>query len=570
MAKRYDVVVIGGGHNGLVAANYLARAGRSVAVLEARDVLGGACVTEELIPDSRWSSCAFIAGLLRPEIIAELELERFGLDLYQSDVLGFSLFEDGSHMFLWKDVDQTLREIERYSKKDAQSFLDFGLRVQRFADIATPWLLQPPPRRSAVVRAFEDAGEAELLDEFILMSTRDLLDRYFDSEHLKGFLTFFGMISIWGGPSTPGTSYVYGHHAWGEFKGKFGQFGFVRGGMGGIAQALANGARHHGAEVRTSSPVDHVLVGNGRAGGVVLESGEEIEADVVVSNADPKRSLLQLLEPGTLDGSFVKEVEGIDQRGSMARIHLLIDELPAYLPFDDATEGPQHRGHQMLGASVENFEKAWEAERLGQLPDEYVIEAVIQSTTDPTLAPSGKHTLTLGVQQLPGQLSDKSWDEMKEPWANAVLEDLFRYAPNLREHILDRVVITPQDLERDYGLTGGNIFHAAMFLDQLFSSRPLESLSHYQTPVDGYYQCGAGMHPGGGVMGAPGHNAAMAVLGQSQAAENGASRVNGPARKGLVNRVMATESGKRVGYGLARRKAFRPFARLAARRRKTG
>ena len=570
MARRFDVVVIGAGHNGLVAANYLARAGRSVAVLEARDVLGGACVTEELIPDSRWSSCAFIAGLLRPEIIAELELERFGLELYQSDVLGFSLFEDGSHMFLWKDIDQTLREIERYSKRDAQSFLDFGLRVRNFADIATPWLLQPPPPRSEVVRAFEEAGKADLLDEFILLSTRDLLDRYFDSEHLKGFLTFFGMISIWGGPSTPGTSYVYGHHAWGEFKGQFGQFGFVRGGMGGIAEALANGARHHGAEIRTSSPVAQVMVDGSRARGVVLETGEEVQADVVVSNADPKRSLLKLLEPGTLEASFVHQVEGIDQRGSMARIHLLIDELPAYLPFDDASEGPQHRGHQMLGASVENFEKAWEAERHGKMPDEYVIEAVIQSTTDPTLAPAGKHTMTLGVQQLPAQLSEKSWDEVKESWADGVLENLFRYAPNLRDHILDRAVITPQDLDRDYGLTGGNIFHAAMFLDQLFSSRPLEALSRYRTPIDGYFLCGAGMHPGGGVMGAPGHNAAMAVLGESDRASNGRGHVTGRGRKGMVDRVMETQSGRRVGYRLARRKAFRPLARLAARRRKTG
>jgi phytoene dehydrogenase-like protein len=378
------------------------------------------------------------------------------------------------------------------------------------------------------------------------------------------------MISIWGGPSTPGTSYVYGHHAWGEFKGQFGQFGFVRGGMGGIAQALANGARHYGAEIRTQSPVDHVIVDERRARGVTLESGEEIEADVVVSNADPKRSLLTLVEPGVLEPGFVAAVEAIDQRGSMARIHLLIDELPAYLGFDDDAQGPQHRGHQMLGASVENFEKAWEAERRGGLPDEYVIEAVIQSTTDPSLAPPGKHTMTLGVQQLPGRLTGGSWDQARDSWADDVLENLFRYAPNLRDHILDRAVITPQDLERDYGLTGGNIFHAAMFLDQLFSSRPLESLSHYRTPVDGYYLCGAGMHPGGGVMGAPGHNAAKTVLGEWGGPTDDSARVSRAAHRGLIHRIMETERGRRVGYEVARRKAFRPLARLAARRRKAG
>jgi phytoene dehydrogenase-like protein len=566
MAEPYDVAIVGAGHNGLVAANYLARAGRRVIVLEARDVVGGACVSEELIPGSNWSSCAFIAGLLRPEIISELELERFGLEMYQSDVLGFSLFRDRSRMFFWKELDRTLREIERDSERDARRFVEFGLRVRRFADLATPWLLRPPPRRSEVMRAFEEAGEEQLFDDFVLLSTRDLLDRWFESEHLKGFLTFFGMISIWGGPSTPGTSYVYGHHAWGEFKGQFGQFGFVRGGMGGIAEALAAGARNFGAEVRTGAPVAQVRVEDGAVRGVVLANGEAIDASVVVSNADPKRSLLGLLEPGVLTTEVRTGVEEIDQRGSMARIHLLIDELPAYEGFDGPEEGPQHRGHQMLGASVENFEHAWEREREGRLPDDYVIEAVIQSTTDPTLAPKGRHTLTLGVQQLPFELAEGTWDDVKESWADRVVDNLCEYAPNLRDHILDRVVITPQDLERDYNLTGGNIFHGAMFLNQLFSSRPTAWLSSYRTPVAGYYLCGAGMHPGGGVMGAPGHNAAKAVL----ADLTGVSQpVNGARRrsKGLVDRVMASEPGKRLGYELARRRAFRPFARAAARRR---
>ena len=323
--------------------------------------------------------------------------------------------------------------------------------------------------------AFERAGDDELFNEFVLLSTRDLLDRYFESEHLKGFLTFFGMISIWGGPSTPGTAYVYGHHSVGEFDGQLGQFGFARGGMGAITGALANGLRHHGGEIRLSSPVLRVRLDDGRATGVVLVSGEEIAADVVVSNADPKRSLLELIPSGTLDASLERSIREFDTRGSMARVHLLIDELPAYIGFD-SNVGPQHRGHQMLGASVENFEKAWEAERHNELPDEYVIEAVIQSTHDSTLAPPGKHTLTLGVQQLPSELSGGGWDERREAFADQVVENLFEYAPNLRSHILERVVITPRDLERDYGLTGGNIFHGAMFLDQLFGVRPLREL----------------------------------------------------------------------------------------------
>ena len=558
----YDAIVVGAGHNGLICANYLARGGKKVLVLEGRVVLGGACTTEELIPGARWSSCAFIAGLLRPEIIADLELKRYGLELYQGDALGFVLFRDGSHFMMWKELDRTLRELERYSKRDAQRFLDFGLRLQRFAEIFRPFLLAPPPQRSEVLAAFEAAGEPELFDEFVLLPTRDLLDRYFESGHLKGFLNFFGMVSIWGGPSTPGTSYVYGHHAIGEFDGTFGQFGFARGGMGSISQALASSAEAHGVEIKLATPVARVIVEDGAAVGVATDSGKEYRAGVVVSNADPQRSLLGLLGPGDLDEELRTAVEGIDMRGSMARIHLLIDELPQYLPFDSPNLGPQHHGHQMLGASVENFEKAWEAQRRGVFPDEWVIEAVIQSATDPTLAEPGKHTLTLGVQQLPYELAGTDWDAEKDRWADSVMEDLFAFAPNLRDHVVERYVITPRDIERDYGITRGNIFHGAMGLDQLFSSRPLAAIGSYATPVHGYYLCGAGTHPGGGVIGANGHNAAKVILGTAVAAPPPARRVRSG---GLIGRAMATKAGRKAGYALARQPALRPLAKRAAR-----
>lgn len=508
----YDAIVIGAGHNGLVAANYLAKAGRSVLVLEARGTVGGACVTEELIPGSQWSSCAFIAGLLRPEIIDELELKRFGLDLYQGDALSFSLFPDGSYMFMWKETDRTLKEIAALNKKDAKSFLEFGVQLQKFAGIVTPWLLKSPPSRSQLLAEFEAAGEQKLFNEFTLLSVRDLLDRYFEDERLKSLLTFFGMVSIYGGPSTPGTAYTWGHHSWGEFQGNFGQFGFARGGMGAISEALAAGARHHGAEIRVDSPVEKVWVERGRAVGVVLSDGSRIRAEQVLSNADPKRSLLKLLDRGVLSESFAKDVDDIDYRGSMARIHLLVDELPQYLPFADASEGPQHHGHQLLGASVETFEEAAEAQRRGGFPEHYVIEAVTQSVHDRSLAPEGMHTMTLGIQQLPSQLEGTTWSAQKEAWADAVLEDLFRYAPNLRDHVVDRVVITPEDLETEYLITGGNIFHGSMMLDQLFGARPLQELANYRTPLPGYYLCGSGTHPGGGVMGANGHNAAQVAL----------------------------------------------------------
>ncbi|GAS93478.1 uncharacterized protein RMCC_0444 [Mycolicibacterium canariasense] len=565
----YDAVIVGAGHNGLVTANYLARAGKRVLVLEARHVVGGACVTEELIPGSKWSSCAFIAGLLRPEIIAELELERFGLDLYQGDALSFSLFRDGTSFTMWKETDRTLRELEKINKHDAQAFLDFGVRLQRFAGLVTPYLLTPPPQRSEVFAAFEAAGEQTLFNEFTLLSVRDLLDRYFEDERIKSMLTFFGMVSIFGGPSSPGTAYTYGHHSWGEFNGNFGQFGLARGGMGAISEALAAGARHHGATIRTSTPVDTVIVERGTATGVRLTDGTVITAGQVFSNADPKRSLLQLIEPGLLPAKLVRDVEAIDTRGSMARIHLLIDELPQYLPFSDATEGPQHHGHQLLGPSREAFEEAYEAQRRGTFPSTFVIEAVTQSVTDDSLAPAGLHTMTLGIQQLPSQLSGTTWAAEKEKWADLVLSDLFTYAPNLREHILDRVIITPDDLNDEYLITDGNIFHGSMMLDQLFGARPIPELSNYRTPVRNYYLCGSGTHPGGGVMGANGHNAAKIALADAQGSVNTPGARSGnrkaPWQQRLVGTLMSTRPGRWVGYQAARQRALRKITAYAAR-----
>ena len=570
----YDAIVIGAGHNGLITAGYLARAGKKVLVVEARDVVGGACTSEELIPGATWSSCAFIASLLRPEIIAELELERYGLEMYQTEANEVSIFPDGSHLFVWKDMDKTLREIEKFSKRDAAAFLDFGLRVKKFASILTPFLLSPAPSRSQVLAAFEAAGAEDLFNEMVLLSTKDLLDRYFENEHIKGLFTFFGMISVWGGPSTPGTGYVYGHHSVGEFKGTLGQWGFVKGGMGGITQAMARSAEAHGAEIRLNSPVQQVVVDGGRASGVKLANGEIITARTVISNADPQRSMLQLLPAGAVDAKLVAKLEDYDARGSMARIHLLIDELPDYIGFPAGEFGPQHQAQAIMGASIENFERAWEAERRGEIPDDFVIEAVIQSTHDDTLAPKGKHTMTLGVQQLPFELAGTDWDTIRDEWADRVLEVLFRYAPNLRGHILERVIITPKDLERDYGLTGGNIFHGAMFFDQLFNNRPTPELADYRTTIDDYYLCGSGTHPGGGVMGANGHNAAQVVIADlNGTAAPTAARVGPAPKAGVVDRametVMSTKSGKKLGYTVATSPALRKVVKFAARSKST-
>ena len=408
----------------------------------------------------------------------------------------------------------------------------------------------------------------------VLLSTKDLLDRYFENEHIKGLFTFFGMISVWGGPSTPGTGYVYGHHSVGEFKGTLGQWGFVKGGMGGITQAMARSAKAHGAEIRLSSPVEHVVVSRGQATGVKLADGQIISARTVISNADPQRSMLHLLPAGAVDAKLTAKLQDYDARGSMARIHLLIDELPDYIGFPAGVQGPQHQAQAIMGASIENFERAWEAERRGEIPDDFVIEAVIQSTHDSTLAPEGKHTMTLGVQQLPFELAGTDWDTIRDEWADRVLEVLFRYAPNLRGHILERVIITPKDLERDYGLTGGNIFHGSMFFDQLFNNRPTPELADYRTTVDNYYLCGSGTHPGGGVMGANGHNAAQVVIADLNGTPAPTAQRVGPAPKaGVIDRametVMDTKTGKKLGYTVASSPALRKVVKFAARSKTT-
>jgi phytoene dehydrogenase-like protein len=375
---------------------------------------------------------------------------------------------------------------------------------------------------------------------------------------------------VWGGPSTPGTGYVYGHHSVGEFKGTLGQWGFVKGGMGGITAAMARSAEAHGTEIRLNSPVRKVVVERGRASGVELVSGEIVSARTVISNADPQRSMLQLLPAGAIDAKLTAKLEDYDARGSMARIHLLIDELPDYIGFPAGEFGPQHQAQAIMGASIENFERAWEAERRGEIPDDFVIEAVIQSTHDSSLAPVGKHTMTLGVQQLPFELAGTDWDTIRDEWADRVLEVLFRYAPNLRGHILERVIITPKDLERDYGLTGGNIFHGAMFFDQLFNNRPTPELADYRTPVADYYLCGSGTHPGGGVMGANGHNAAQVVIADLDGtAAPTAARVGPGPKAGVVDRametVMGTKTGKKLGYTVATSPALRKVVKFAAR-----
>lgn len=539
MKSSYDAVIVGGGHNGLVAASYLARAGKSVLVLERREQVGGACVTEEFLPGYRFSACAFLFGLFRPQILRDLELHRFGLEMYSRDPIGTGVFDDGS-LLMWKDLDRTLAGIREFDERDVEGFMDFGMKLQRFASLVEPWLLRPPPSDEQLARIFSEAGEQTLYDEFVPLSISDLLARHFHSPQLRGFFTFLSMVSIHAGPQFPGTAYQYAHHAWGEFDGEFGLYGFVKGGIGGVTQALAACATHHGADIETSQPVERIRVEGGRATGIVLENGDEIAARVVLSNADPRTTLLDLLDERDLPADARRAAERFDVRGSMARIHLATTEPPLYTAFNSKGLGPEHQGHQLIGPSTERFEAAWRAQSAGELPDEFVIELVMQSAHDPTVAPAGHHAISLGIQNLPYDLRG-GWDARRNEFADRVLEQLAVYAPNLPGAVVDRHVITPLDLERTWSLAGGNIFQGAQSLVQIFSHRPFPGWSRYRMPVRDLYLCGAGAHPGGGVTGAPGHNAAQEVLHDFDAPVRDAQE--------WVRRAHAADDAQRIANG---------------------
>lgn len=565
----YDAVVIGSGHNGLIAANYLADAGKRVLVLERRGRIGGATVTEEFLPGFRASSCSYVSGLLHPRILAELELHRSGLHLYQTDMGEANILRDGRHLFLYNDLGAALREVERVAPGEAERFTAFGLRLERFAAIFRQWwLVEEPPSLDEVYASFAASGETELFTEFFTLSGLDLVDRYVTSDILRGLMMFLAMVSVWGGPRTPGWSYVYGHHAVGEYAGHMGQFAFPRGGMGAIADALATRARARGVEILTSAAVSGVVTRRGRVTGVRLADGRDVEAAVVVSNADPRRTLVDLVDATDLPDEYRAAASRFDERGSMARVFLALDALPDFVGLP-AGEGPQHRGLTLLGAEVEAFERVWDAQRYGRIPEDFPVEFIIQSVHDDTMAPTGRHVLSTGIQQLPFDLAEGTWDSRKEEFTRRVIDVLSTYSPGLREHIIGTHTITPLDLDREYGLPRGNIFHGAMTLGQLFDNRPLPGWGSYRTPVAGLYLCGAGTHPGGGVMGAPGRNAARALL-ADEAAGGWSPRttrsVRSVGRAPLVHRLMARPGMRRAAVTLARQPLIGKAADRLSRR----
>lgn len=513
----YDAIIIGGGHNGLVAACYLARAGYKALVLERYHTVGGAAITEEIHPGFRVSVASYSMSLMRPEIIETLGLPRYGFEVYPKQPSYFMPFPDGEHLFLYAgDRERSKAAIARFSPRDAANYDAWEDFWDRCCDIIEPTLMQPPISLGELAERFSAAGCADDFRRLMLLSTTDLLDEFFENERVKATMAPQSLISTMAGPGTPGSPFVFLVHAIGRaIQGRRGIWGYVKGGMGTVTRTLAAAARDLGVEIRTEAAVAEVLVQGGVAAGVVLANGETIRARAVLSNADPKRTFLGLTPASALPAEFRQRIErNYRIGGTVFKLNLALDELPRYTaaPPDVAPEICS-RATVDIAPSLAYLERAWDDFKAGQPSREPFIEIFSQSPTDPTMAPPGKHVLSCFCQYFPYEVAGRSWDDgLREEVADRIVAKLAEYAPNIKGAVIARQMLSPLDLERRFGLTGGNIFHGEMTPDQSFNLRPLAGWSDYRTPLAGLYLCGSGAFPGGGVTGIPGHNAAQVVI----------------------------------------------------------
>jgi phytoene dehydrogenase-like protein len=525
MPRKADAIVVGGGHNGLVTSAYLARAGLKTLVLERREVLGGCSVTEEIWPGYRVSTAAYLSSLLQECVVSDLQLERHGYRVVPKDPPFFSPYPDGRYLFMWQDETKTSAEIAKFSQHDATALPRYEAHLERLARIVETLLLETPPpfpptgwgaiidwlKFAARFRNLPAADLSALVKVFT-QSAADFLDDWFESEQVKVTLATDGVIGANGGPRSPGTAYILLHHCMGGVGGRRGVWGFVNGGMGAISESIASAAREHGAEIRINAAVEHVQVRNGRAAGVVLESGEEIEASIVASNCDPKVTFLHLLDQAHLPPDFVTAIERFRIEGTSCKINLALNGLPSFTCLPGAP-GPQHKATMHICPSIDYVERAWDDAKYGRPSHSPLLEMTVPTLYDPSLAPPGKHIMGIFLQYAPYTLKDGlTWDNLRDSFADRVFDIISEYAPNFRDLVEHRQVLSPLDLERRFHITGGNIFHGEMSLDQMFVLRPAAGWARYRTPVKGLYLCGSGAHPGGGVMGAPGYNAAREIL----------------------------------------------------------
>lgn len=521
----YDAIVVGAGHNGLTAAAYLARAGLSTLVLERREIVGGCCVTEEIAPGCRVSTTSYIASMLRPEVIQDLQLAEYGLRMIPCDPSIQVPFPDGQVVPWWVDRERAKAEFRKLSVKDAETFVHVDDQLKKLARYLQPFFLEPPPQiDTASFAGWADlfrigkrfrgisSNEVAQLISFLTGSLGAFLDNHFESEKMKTVLLANNVYGKHGGPYQPGTAIgLLFHLLSGGAHELQGFYGHVIGGMGSITQALAASGRKLGVEIRTGSPVQQINVRDGKASGVVLEDGTEIRSRIVLSNADPKRTFLKMVPSSELPPDFLQAVRGIKMDGPCAKVNMVLTEEPHFTGTPPGAT-PLERTFYTLVPSLDFAERCYDAAKFGEIPHELWVDCVVSSNADESLAPQGKHILTCFVQYVPYRLCNGTWDEKRDELGDRVVAKIAEYAPNVPNAVLARQVLTPLDLERTYGLTEGNIFHGDLRLEQLFFMRPVPGWSQYRTPIDGLYLCGAGAHPGGGVTGAPGHNAAHQVL----------------------------------------------------------
>jgi len=519
---RSDVIVIGGGHNGLVTAAYLARAGKDVLVLERRHLVGGAAVTEEVFPGFRFTVLSYVCSMLRPEVIRELNLPAFGFQVIPQEC-NFIPSLDGRYLFYRGDEEDTHNAVLKFSKRDAEALPRFDALMARLCKFVQPLLNMTPPdigslnpnelrKLLKLAAPLEELTEDEVYEfaRIMTMSAADYLDEWFETDLLKASLAASGVIGTFLGPRSPGTAYVLLHHSFGELDGAYRTWGYVRGGTGALSQAIAKAAQSFGAKIRLNAEVRQVLVRDGRAIGVELASGERLYARVVASNCDPKRTFLRLVEPSLLPPDFVRAVRNFNIEGSSGKVNLALSRPPDFrvLPGN----GPHLTGDITIGPSMDYIERAYEDAKYGDFSHRPYIDMCIPSMLDPTMAPPGKHVMSNFVQYAPYHLRKGTWPERREEFGETVIDTIEEHVPKIRDIVLHMQVISPWDLEQEFGLTGGNIFHGELTPDQLLFFRPVPGWSQYRTPIKGLYLCGSGAHPGGGIMGAPGRNCAREIL----------------------------------------------------------
>ena len=523
VGKNFDVIVIGSGHNGLVNACYLQKAGLNVLVLEKNDWIGGAAVSRELHPGILYSNCSYVCSLFRPEIMRDLELPKHGLQIVAIE--GGTVFtRDGDYLASFRNYHAKKRELERFSVKDSESYSRYSRDILKQCRFIQPLLMRTAPDPASfkfrdlsemlyILRKVNDLTASELADtvRFWTMSISDFLDEYFENDVIKASLAVSGIIGTALGPMSPGTAYVLLHHYMGEVDGSIGAWGYARGGMGAISKALTSSFRAMGGTLLNNSEVEKVDIRGARVKGVILKNGDEYLAKNVVSNADVKRTFLKLTDPEHLPPNFIKKVNNFKIRGSSGKVNIALDSMPNFPVISE--NNPCLKGDIHFTDSIERMERAYDDWKMGTWSRDPFLDMMIPTLTDPTMAPPGKHFMSCFVQYCPPKVGGQNWTkENKDAFGETVIQQIADYSPGFKDKILHMEVRTPKELEEEVGLTEGNIFQGELTFDQLLFNRPIPGYAQYRSPIKGLYMCGSSTHPGGGVMGAPGRNAAVEIL----------------------------------------------------------